>query len=284
MVARLVAVLAFLGAGLVLAGCAGRDTGKPSAFVEGTSVHTLSVGGHDRTYRLHKPTGLPASAPLVVMLHGGFGTDAQAERSYGWDELADSSKFVVAYPDGLNRAWNVNGGGCCGRPAKQGIDDVGFITAAVADIKRNVSIDASRVYATGMSNGGMMSYTLACDTSIFAAIGPVSGTQLDPCRSPHPLSVMTIHGTKDPLVPYGGGPGRGFAHINGPPVPESNAFWRKVDQCHTPVETTSGSVTTSTAGCPDNRSVVLVTVDGGGHHWPDFATAKLWQFFAAHPH
>jgi polyhydroxybutyrate depolymerase len=281
MVARLVA---FLGAGLILAGCAGRDTGKPSAFVEGTSVHTLSVGGHDRTYRLHKPTGLPASAPLVVMLHGGFGTDAQAERSYGWDELADSSKFVVAYPDGLNRAWNVNGGGCCGRPAKQGVDDVGFITAAVADIKRNVSIDASRVYATGMSNGGFMSYTLACDTSIFAAIGPVSGTQLDPCRSPHPLSVMTIHGTKDPLVPYGGGPGRGFAHINGPPVPQTNAFWRKVDQCHTPVETTSGSVTTSTAGCPDNRSVVLVTVDGGGHHWPDFATAKLWQFFAAHPH
>jgi polyhydroxybutyrate depolymerase len=280
MVTRLVAVL---GVVLVIAGCGGRDSGKPSAFVEGTSVHTINVGGHDRTYRLYKPKGLPASASLVVMLHGGFGTDAQAERSYGWDELADSSKFVVAYPDGLNRAWNVNGGGCCGRPAKQGIDDVGFITAAIADIKRNVSIDASRVYATGMSNGGMMSYTLACDTGIFAAIGPVSGTQLDPCRSPHPVSVMTIHGTKDPLVPYGGGPGRGFAHINGPPVPESNAFWRKVDQCQTPVETTSGSVTTSTAGCPDNRSVVLITVDGGGHDWPDFATDKLWQFFAAHP-
>jgi polyhydroxybutyrate depolymerase len=280
MVTRLVAVL---GVVLVIAGCGGRDSGKPSAFVEGTSVHTINVGGHDRTYRLYKPKGLPASASLVVMLHGGFGTDAQAERSYGWDELADSSKFVVAYPDGLNRAWNVNGGGCCSRPAKQGIDDVGFITAAIADIKRNVSIDASRVYATGMSNGGMMSYTLACDTGIFAAIGPVSGTQLDPCRSPHPVSVMTIHGTKDPLVPYGGGPGRGFAHINGPPVPESNAFWRKVDQCQTPVETTSGSVTTSTAGCPDNRSVVLITVDGGGHHWPDFATDKLWQFFAAHP-
>jgi polyhydroxybutyrate depolymerase len=280
MVTRLVAVL---GVVLVIAGCGGRDSGKPSAFVEGTSVHTINVGGHDRTYRLYKPKGLPASASLVVMLHGGFGTDAQAERSYGWDELADSSKFVVAYPDGLNRAWNVNGGGCCGRPAKQGIDDVGFITAAIADIKRNVSIDASRVYATGMSNGGMMSYTLACDTGIFAAIGPVSGTQLDPCRSPHPVSVMTIHGTKDPLVPYGGGPGRGFAHINGPPVPESNAFWRKVDQCQTPVETTGGSVTTSTAGCPDNRSVVLITVDGGGHDWPDFATDKLWQFFAAHP-
>jgi polyhydroxybutyrate depolymerase len=252
--------------------------------VEGNSIHTVNVGGRDRIYRLHKPAGLPASAGLVVVLHGGFGSAEQAERSYGWDKLADSERFVVAYPDGVNRAWNVNGGGCCGRPAREHVDDVAFISAAVADVAKNVSVNASRVYATGMSNGGMMSYTLACDTTLFAAIGPVSGTQLDPCRSPHPASVMAIHGTADPLVPYGGGPGHGFAHINGPPVQELNAFWRKVDQCQAPATTTSGSVTTSTAGCADNRSVVLMTVDGGGHHWPDFATGKLWQFFAAHPH
>jgi polyhydroxybutyrate depolymerase len=280
MVAR---VVALLGVALVIAGCVARETAKSSAFAEGTSVHTISVGGHDRIYRLYKPAGLSASAPLVVMLHGGFGSAAQAERSYGWDGLAESSKFVVAYPDGLNRAWNVNGGGCCGRPAKEGIDDVGFITAAVADLGRNVNIDASRVYAAGMSNGGMMSYTLACDTTLFAAIGPVSGTQFDPCRSPHPASVMAIHGTADPLIPYGGGPGRGFVHINGPPIPDLNAFWRKVDQCQAPSVTTNGSVTTSTAGCADNRSVLLVTIDGGAHHWPDFATQKLWQFFEAHP-
>src|ERR1700744_6340562 len=160
MVSRVVAILVAV---LIIAGCAARETPKPAAFGEGVSMHRISLDGLERTYRLHKPTGLPASAPLVVMLHGGFGTDAQAERSYGWDELADSSKFVVAYPDGLKRAWNVNGGGCCGRPAKQGIDDVGFITAAVADIKRNVGIDASRVYAAVMSNGGMLSYTPACD-------------------------------------------------------------------------------------------------------------------------
>jgi polyhydroxybutyrate depolymerase len=281
MPARVVAVLAVV---LVIAGCVGREAGKPSGFVEGTSVHTLSVGGHDRIYRLYKPKGLPASAPLVLVLHGGFGNAAHAERAYGWDELADSSKFIVAYPDGVNRAWNVNGAGCCGRPAKEGIDDVGFITAAVADIERNVSVDASRVYAAGMSNGGMMDYTLACDTGIFAAIGPVSGTQLDPCHSPHPTSVMHIHGTKDPLVPYPGGPGHGFVHLDGPPIPKLNAFWRNVDHCGAPATTTSGSVATSTAGCPDSRSVVLITVDGGGHEWPDFATAKLWQFFAAHPH
>jgi polyhydroxybutyrate depolymerase len=280
MVARLVAVLAVVQA---LAGCGVRDAGKPSTFVDGISVHTISAGGHDRSYRLYKPKGLPASTGLVVVLHGGFGTGDYAERNYGWDKLADSQKFVVAYPNGVNRAWNVNGAGCCGKPAKEGIDDVGFITAAVADIEHNVSINASHVYATGMSNGGMMDYTLACDTTLFAAIGPVSGTQLDPCRSPHPLSVMHIHGNKDPLIPYGGGPGRGFVHIDGPPIQDTNAFWRNVDHCGAPAVTTSGSVTTSTAGCADNRSVVLITVDGGGHHWPDFATEKLWQFFAAHP-
>jgi polyhydroxybutyrate depolymerase len=278
---RRVAIL--LGVVLLIAGCAGWHPKPPSGFVDGTSSHTIKVGGRDRVYRLHKPVGVPASAGLVVVLHGGFGNAEQAERSYGWDQLADSEKFVVVYPDGVNRAWNVNGGGCCGKPAREGVDDVAFISAAVADVAKNVSINAGHVYATGMSNGGMMSYTLACDTTLFAAIGPVSGTQVDPCRSPHPASVMAIHGTADPLIPYGGGPGRGFAHINGPPVLDLNTFWRKVDQCEAPAATTSGSVTTSTAGCPDNRSVALITIDGGGHHWPNFATAKLWQFFAAHP-
>lgn len=256
---RRVAML--LGVVPVIAGCAVWHPKPPSGFVDGNSIHTVNVGRHDRTYRLHKPAGLPASAPLVVMMHGGFGSAAQAERSYGWDQLADSEKFVVAYPDGVNRAWNVNGGGCCGRPAREGVDDVAFISAAVADVAKNVSINAAHVYATGMSNGGMMSYTLACDTTLFAAIGPVSGTQFDPCKSAHPASVMAIHGTADPLIRYGGGPGRGFVHINGPPIPDLNAFWRKVDQCQAPSVTTSGSVTTSTAGCPDNRGVVQITIE-----------------------
>ena len=80
MVAR---VVALLGVALVIVGCVARETAKSSAFAEGASVHTISVGGHDRTYRLYKPAGLPTSAPLVVMLHGGFGSAAQAERSYG---------------------------------------------------------------------------------------------------------------------------------------------------------------------------------------------------------
>lgn len=214
----------FLGVALVLAGCAHRTAPPPAGFGTGTSFHTINVGGVDRTYRLYQPAGLPPSAPLVVMLHGGFGSAKQAERSYGWDELADSEKFAVVYPNGSHRAWNANGGGCCGRSARDGVDDVAFISATVADIAKNVRIDSARIYATGMSNGAIMSYTLACNTQIFAAIGPVSGTQLDPCQSPHPTSVMHIHGTGDPLVRYTGGPGAGMAHINGPSVQQLNAF------------------------------------------------------------
>jgi polyhydroxybutyrate depolymerase len=94
---------------------------------------------------------------------------------------------------------------------------------------------------------------------------------------------MHIHGTADRLIRYNGGRGAGVAHIDGPSAPDVDAFWRNVNHCGAPATTTSGSVTTSTAGCPDNRSVVLITVDGGGHQWPNFATEKLWQFFAAHP-
>ena len=244
-------------------------------------MHTMTVGGLDRSYRVYKPAGLPASAPLVVMLHGGFGSAEQAERAYGWDQLADSAKFVVAYPDGIGRAWNVHG--CCGRPARENIDDVGFITAMVGTVSAELGIDSSRVFATGISNGGMMSYTLACNSGLFAAVGPDSATQLDACTTPRPTSVMHIHGTADRLIRYDGGPGAGFAHIDGPPVGDVNAFWRNVDRCAAPVATTDGPVTTSTSTCPDNRGVVLITVDGGGHEWPPFATQTLWQFFAAHP-
>jgi polyhydroxybutyrate depolymerase len=276
-IARLIGLIGVL---IIAAGCAVPGSAAPQGFSVGSTVHTMSFGGLDRTYRLYIPAGLPSRAPLIVMLHGGFGSAEQAERAYGWNQLADGAKFVVAYPDGVGRAWNV--GGCCGRPGRENIDDVGFITAVVGDVSANVEIDAARVYATGISNGGMMSYALACDTGTFAAIGPVAATQLDPCPAPLATSAMHIHGTDDRLIRYDGGPGSGVARIDGPAVADLNAFWRNVDQCQPPVVTTDGPVTTSTADCADGRSVVLVTVDGGGHEWPPFATQTLWQFFAAH--
>src|SRR5436190_846142 len=108
-----VAVLEIAGLGVVRAVT---RTPAAGAMPVGTSEHTLDIGGTTRTFHVYRPARLPAQAPLVVMLHGGFGSGNQAERTYGWDAQADAAGFVVAYPDGLHRAWNTTGG-CCGPPA-----------------------------------------------------------------------------------------------------------------------------------------------------------------------
>src|ERR1700733_12345363 len=289
----LVRLTALPGVLLVLSGCSAAHRAE-TGFPDGTSVHTMAFGGLNRSYRVHKPPGLAGPAPLVVMLHGAFGDAEQAENDYGWDPLADSAKFVVAYPDGVGATWN--GHGCCGKSERESIDDVGFITTMVGQISADLPIDKSRVYATGISNGGIMSYALACNSGIFAAIGPDSATMLDACPAPHPTSVIHIHGTADKLVPYHGG--NASSAVNGPPVPDVNAFWLKVDQCGAAHVTTHAPLTTSTAACADKRSVELITIDGGKHQWPGGstflekrdptsheldATQTIWQFFAAHP-
>lgn len=302
------AVLALLAA-LALTGCGPAQLSSgPSqvssgvAAPSGESTHTIRVDGRGRTFLLYVPIGVSSPAPLVVMLHGGFGSGAQAEKSYHWDEQADQDHFVVAYPDGLDKAWNTDGG-CCGIPAADGVDDVAFLTQMVASIQGQLPIDGQRIYATGISNGGIMAYTLACHSTIFAAIGPDSATELGSCPSPAPLSVIHIHGTADQNIPYNGGTGSGVAHIDGPPVPQVNADWRQIDSCPAPQISTAGAVTTSVAACPDGRAVELITIAGAGHQWPGSvpdpitqrllgidppstaldATSTIWQFFAAHP-
>ena len=289
---------------VTLAACSGSKPtpATPSTQIPvGSSSQSIAFGGHTRTFHLYRPAELTSPAPLVVMLHGGFGNGEQAESSYGWDAQADAGHFLVVYPDGLDRAWNT-GGGCCGQPAKDNVDDVGFLTRMIATIEHETSIDARRVYATGISNGGIMSYTLACRTTLFAAIGPDSATQLGSCVNPAPLSVIHIHGTADTRIRYNGGEGEGVAHINGPAVPALNETWRAIDGCRQPTVTTAGAVTTSKAACPASRTVELITIAGAGHQWPGSApkpliqkllgsdppssalnaTATIWQFFAAH--
>ncbi len=307
-------VSAAVGLLIVVTGCTpghgastGEGTGRPAAtetVAVGSSTQTITVGGQARTFHLYRPASLPLSGavPLVVMLHGGYGSGTQAESSYGWDAEADSQHFMVAYPDGLDHAWDV-GGGCCGTPGRTNVDDVAFITQLVAIVSHALPIDPTRVYATGISNGGMLAYRLACDTTVFAAIGPDSATLLGPCPAPAPVSVIHIHGTADHNIPYNGGQGDGTVKINGPAVPSLIATWREVDHCPAPTVGTAGSVTTSVARCPAGRDVELVTIAGAGHQWPGGepkpvlerllhldppsgalnATDTIWRFFATHP-
>jgi polyhydroxybutyrate depolymerase len=285
-----------------LAGCRTTTPTGTATVPVGSSTQTLTVDGRARTVHLYRPASLPDKAPLVVFLHGGFGSGDQAERYYGWDARADAEHFVVAYPDGVNHAWAV-GGGCCGTPADTGVNDVAFLVQVVTTISRQLPVDPDRVYATGISNGGLMAYRLACDTTVFAAIGPDSATLLGPCPTPAPLSVIHIHGTADRNIPYDGGRGDGYAHIDGPAVPALIGTWRTVDGCPVPTVTTANVVTTSLANCPDGRAVELITIAGAGHQWPGSpdrpvlqrllgtdppspavdATSVIWQFFAAHP-
>ena len=159
-------------------------------------------------------SGLSACGP-----GGGGAAGGHAARS-DWQRRA-SRKLLWLGPIGrfgevrrrLSRrrraAWN--GHGCCGRPPARTSTTSALSPRWSARSAPPSAIDKARVYAAGMSNGGIMSYTLACNSGIFAAIGPNSATQLDACAAPHPTSVIHIHGTADRLVPYNGGHGRALS-------------------------------------------------------------------------
>ena len=287
---------------ILLAGCSARDTSAPASLPTGSSEQQIVVDGVTRDFRVFIPDDLPTSAPLVVMMHGGFGSAQQAEDAYGWDPAATAHGFVVVYPNGEDRAWNV-GGGCCGKSGTKNVDDVAFISAVVASVEASVSIDENKVFATGISNGGMMAYRLACDTSIFAAIGPDSTTLLGECPDPDSVSVIHIHGLADSNVPFDGSQGDGRVEIDGAPVPEVISIFTTANGCDAPVDTVAGEVTTSVASCPEGRVVELITIASAGHQWPGStakpvlektlgtdtpstaldATETIWAFFAAHP-
>jgi len=297
-------------AALLLAPLAVFLSGSPSgaapapAPVPGTTEHRLAFGGVDRSYRLVIPPGLPKGpAPVVVVLHGGFGTAEGALRQGGWVAAAARGHFVVVAPNGISRSWNA--GVCCGPPARQGIDDVGFVLAVLDEVEGDLRVDRDRVYATGISNGGMLAYRLACDASRrFAAIAPVSATLVtDGCSPTEPVSLLHIHGLADGNVPFDGGlPTKSFQR-NPPayrPVRESLEIFVQADVCTpTPRVSTRGVVTTERwRGCTGRSAVELVTIADGGHSWPGGqqmalvldppssaldATATIVDFFAAHP-
>ena len=276
------------------------------AFASAASdLQTLQSGDRDRTYRIYRPESLAwaAQVPLVVVLHGGFGGSAQAERAYNWDETADAHGFVVLYPDGFEHSWNA--GDCCGPAQRQNVDDVAFLTALVDHVRSAERIDPERIYVTGISNGAMMAYRLACESSLhIAAIGPVAGTLEVPCTAAPPTSVLAIHGLSDGNVPFAGGqPSAGVERNPRRAVPDVVAQWRTLDGCTKPAVDKTGPVTTEAAHCAHGRDVALITVSGAGHQWPGGqpasaaatrilrldppssaidATAQLWTFFAAH--
>lgn len=231
----------------------------------------LFAGGIDRTYHVYAPSSLAGGQrpPLVVMLHGGYGTGAQAEKAYGWDQLAERERFIVAYPDGYRHSWNA--GVCCGQAHSRNIDDVGFITTVVREIERRWNADPKRVYVAGMSNGAMMAYRLACEAPFpIAAVGSVAGT-LDnaPCAAPQHTSIMEIHGLQDGHVPFAGGIGVNKPQPEPfPSVAQTLGVWQNADECAAPLQTTRGVIATESWTCANGARMKLVTIANAGHEWP----------------
>jgi len=277
----------------------------------------MSFGGRDRTYTVHLPAHAidGAPLPLVVVLHGGAGNGLSAARQTHFSDAADAAGFMVVYPNGTDRArpflnamgkpgfltWNA--GRCCGYAMQNGVDDVGFVRSMVARLEQNYPIDSRRIYATGISNGGMMAYRLACDASdIFAAVGVVSGVVLaQPCQPRAPVSVIHIHGTADQYVLIDGGVGaKSLTRTSYPPARDSVSLWATADGCRTQAQASPapGVESLDYRDCRGGTEVLYDVIAGGGHAWPGgermlamldqpstamAATPAIWQFFAGHP-
>ena len=276
----------------------------------------LDWGGRRRSYTVHVPPGYVSGTPmpLVVALHGGGGNARSNAVQTGFNDEADRSGFIVVHPDGtgekrpllnaLGRGhfYTWNAGTCCGYAVQQNVDDVGFIRAMLAELQREYAIDAKRIYASGLSNGGMMSYRLAGEMGeTFAAIGVVAAAQtLFECKPTQPVSVLHIHGSADQNVTLPGGIGaKALDRTPKPPVMEAIEFWAKFNGCGPAQTVQDGKVAKSIySGGRNGSEVAFYLIDGGGHSWPGGermlamldepsqelnATSLIWEFFAAHP-
>ncbi|HLD36407.1 MAG TPA: PHB depolymerase family esterase [Planctomycetota bacterium] len=283
---------------------------------------SITVNNLKRTYLIHLPASYDKSRtrPLVIALHGGGGTGERMINLTlsGLNTLADKDGFIVVCPDGIEKHWNDGRPQAISRSHKEGIDDVGFISALIDQLDKEFGIDRKRVYVTGISNGAKMSFRLACEiTDKIAAIASVAGSMVDPIivykKPSQPIAVMVIHGTDDPLVLWGGGPicfpfsKRDFGRSI--PVPDAVKFWVTHNQCQPmaagtdepDLDPNDGTRVYKEvySGGADNTEVVFYKIQGGGHTWPNGyqylseklvgktchdidANALIWEFFKKH--
>jgi len=281
----------------------------------GDHTQTLRHDGLTRSYLVHIPPKYDAKkpTPVVLIFHGAMTDAAITVRFTGLNEKADKEGFIAVYPNGTGRferllTWNR--GNCCGSAQWNNVDDVGFTRALLDDLAKATNVDAKRVFATGISNGGIMCYRLASELSDrIAAIAPVAGTMgTTTCNPKRAVSVMHFHGTDDKFVPYKGGVGdRSLASIKFFSVDHSIQAWVKADGCpekpvvaSEPKKVDDGTTVERKTYGPgkDGAEVILFVINGGGHAWPGremkiqflgkstmniSANDLMWDFFKRHP-
>jgi polyhydroxybutyrate depolymerase len=268
---------------------------------------SLQFEGMLRTCSVYLPPSYDGSrsVPLVLALHGMGGDGSGMARLTHFNAVADQGGFVVAYPDGLRRRWSFGP-----LPMLGGIDDVGFIAALIESLSSDLAIDQRRVYALGMSNGGGLIDLLICRRAdLFAACVIVSATiaafMTRVCRPSRPVSVMMIHGTEDPLVPFAGGGRRRHVLLS---ATDTARHWARVAGCSlapTVYDLPDSAHDGTRVRCEvysgglEGAEAVLYVIEGGGHTWPGGipylperiigrtsrqmdASEIIWDFFQRH--
>lgn len=246
-----------------------------------------------RTFTLYIPSSVNeyVPVPLVIALHGR-GVDGEGMilvTRKGFDRLADRDGFIVVYPDGIEMNWNDGrmDEEADDRAHREDIDDVGFIAALTDMMVRDHNADPKRVYVTGISNGAIMSYRLACELSHrIAAVAPVDGNIpklfIPECSPSRHIPVLAINNVDDPMVPFEGGELHGHSgrKVLGKvlSVEDSVGYWVKKNGCSpVPVvneqpdrDPADGTRVTSMeyVNRDDGTEVILFIVEGGGHTWP----------------
>lgn len=281
-----------------------------TALTAGDYTFSLQHQNQTRQYLVHIPKQFqPTQAmPMVLSLHGGGGNmHYQAtEAYYHLISKSDQAGFIAVFPNGYSRlrsgkfaTWNA--GICCGKARDEQVDDVGFIQKVVADIKSKANVDPKRVYANGMSNGGMMAYRLACElTDTFAAIAAVAGTDgSQHCTPSKPIAILHIHALDDERVLFHGGSGvKSQTHANFVSVPDTIHKWVQLNACNPSpqrVLQVSGAYCDVYSACQNNTQVKLCVTDTGGHAWPGGSKVRgaagstainandmIWAFYQAH--
>ncbi len=241
-------------------------------------------GSYTRQYKVHVPPTYDPKVPtpLVFCIHGLAQNAVMfCVTGAAMDEKSDAAGFILVMPNGYQSSWNA--GTCCGGASNEKLDDVALFRAIFAQVDTHLNVDHRRVYATGLSNGGYMSYRLACDASdLFAAVAPGAGaiginsigggtnptSDFTSCDPKEPVSVLDMHGTSDPLISYS---------LQAP----SLSLISGEDGCGTMTapaaspKSAGDTTCVSYSGCPAGIEVIGCSVSGGGHCWfgsPDCGT------------
>jgi polyhydroxybutyrate depolymerase len=271
--------------------------------VNRTNGTIVTSAGQMREYILYVPGSYDRAkpSPLVISMHGAENWPSFQMNLSHWNQLADEHGFIVVYPAGEGggpKTWHMRGEGTR-------MPDVIFISELIDKLEASYNIDPARIYANGLSNGGGMTFALSCTLSHrIAAFGPVAAAVTLPvnwCPDSRPAPMIAFHGTADRFTPYNGAR-VWLAPEPFPSILEWTANWARRNRCSpTPVESAAASDVTRLeyTDCADDASVVLYTIEGGGHTWPGGqpmpewlvgptsrsidATRLMWAFFRQHP-